>query len=336
MIDCMSNNKNSLATKGMTAFRRFMSRPYSSAILADILLIIAFTIGTPNFLSSTNIFNVLRNASLFTFTAMTQVPLILIGGMSVSAGAIGGMSVIFCGIMMQNVGLNPWLTALLAIVFGSLLGLFNAIIITRFNLSAFVATLSTSFIYTGLVYGISKGTPYTGVPEGFTVLGRGELLGLPLVFWLMCVMLILLAVFFKYFLTGRRILATGGNSEAARMSGIRTNRVIVLCNVMSGFFAAITGVLYVSRLGSAPPAVGQDWMLTAFAVGVIGGVSVKGGVFSAVGLFFSGIMMAMIKNGLVMLGVNQYYEQTFLGAIILIAVIMESIRKKFAGKLQSA
>lgn len=145
-------------------------------------------------------------------------------------------------------------------------------------------------------------------------------------------MLIIMAVFFRFTLTGRRILATGGNREAARLSGIKTDKMIMLCHVMSGLFAGLAGVLYVSRMGSATPATGQDWMLISFAVSIIGGTSLNGGVFSAVGLLCSGFMMAIIKNGLVMLEVNQYFEQTFLGLIILMSVAIESVRKKYVGE----
>ena len=125
---------------------------------------------------------------------------------------------------------------------------------------------------------------------------------------------------------GRRILATGGNLEAARLSGIRTDNIVLLCHTLSGFFAALAGMLWISRMGSAQPSTGTDWLIVSFAVSIIGGTALSGGEFSAVGFLASAVMLTLIKNGLIMLNVNVYFEQTFLGIIILLAVSVESIR----------
>jgi ribose transport system permease protein len=138
--------------------------------------------------------------------------------------------------------------------------------------------------------------------------------------------LVLLGYVFRYTVIGRRILATGGNLEAARLSGIRTDNIVLLCHTLSGVFAAIAGILWVSRMGSAQPSTGTDWLIVSFAVSIIGGTALSGGEFSALGIFASAVMLTLIKNGLIMLNVNVYFEQTFLGLIILLAVSVESIR----------
>ena len=111
------------------------------------------------------------------------------------------------------------------------------------------------------------------------------------------------------------------------MSGVNTNRILIIANVASGVFASIAGILWISRTGSAQPSTGVDWMVISFAVAVIGGTLLKGGVFNAVGLFFAGILIVMVKNGLVMLNANVYFEQTYLGLILLLAVSLESIKQ---------
>jgi ribose transport system permease protein len=128
------------------------------------------------------------------------------------------------------------------------------------------------------------------------------------------------------------MLATGGNENAARLSGINTSRMVIIANILSGFFASVAGTLSVSWLGIAPPSTGQDWMITSFAVSVIGGTLLKGGQFNAVGLLFSGFLIALVKNGLVMLEADIYLEQSFLGLIILGAVMLESVRTQYLKK----
>ena len=128
-------------------------------------------------------------------------------------------------------------------------------------------------------------------------------------------------------MTGRRYLATGGNQEAARLSGVNTDKMVILANVASGVFAAIAGILWISRTGSAQPSTGGDWMVTSFAVAVIGGTLLKGGVFNSVGVFFASFLIVMVRNGLVMLQANVYFEQAYLGLILLLAVSLDSIKQ---------
>lgn len=256
--------------------------------------------------------------------------MLVIGGMNLSLGAIGGLSVVTAGYAMHTMGLPGWVAVLLALIVGAAAGYINGIVIVRLKLNSFVVTLATSFIYTGLVFGISKGFPYTKISNGFTFIGREGFLGVPYLFWLMIVTLIVLWYVFKYTVIGRQILATGGNLVAARYSGIKTDKITLLAHMLSGVFAALAGVLWISRMGSATPATGSDWMIISFAVAVIGGTALNGGAISAIGLFASSLMIALINNGLIMIGANVYYEQTFLGAIIMLAVMAESLRHKYS------
>lgn len=309
---------------------KIFARSDSSAIIAVFALFLIFSIFTSNFLAKDNLFNVSRNASLYIFIALGQAMVLITGGMNLSLGAIGGLSVVAAGYSMDILHLPGLVATIIALLVGITAGILNGVVITRLNINPFVVTLATGFVFAGLVNVISKGYPYTGIPKSYTVIGRGSFLDLPLLFWLMLIFLVAIAVMFKFTLIGRRLLATGGNAQAARLSGIKTKRIIVLGNTLSGFFAALAGILWVSRMGSAPPALGEDWMLISFAVAVIGGTALSGGVISAIGLFCSGFMLAFIKNGLVMLNVNVYLEQTFLGLIILLSVTIESVRMRYS------
>ena len=181
-------------------------------------------------------------------------------------------------------------------------------------------------------YGISRGFPYTSLPASITILGRGNFIGLPLLFWLVLAILILAYFFFAYTMTGRYILATGSNSSAARLSGVKTSRMRVISHALSGTLAGLTGFFYVSRMGSAQPATRQNWLIISFSVAVIGGTSLNGGVISALGLFLGGIIMVLIQNGLVLVNANVYFEQAFIGTIILVVVTLDGLRLRRKGR----
>ena len=317
-------------TPGSVA-RNLLRRNDISVVIAMLVLFVIFTVTSPSFLTPYNMFNVARTASLYVFVALGQAIVIVIGAMNLSLGAIGGLSVVVTGFCMDRMGFPPIVAILAALAVGGAAGLFNGIIIVKTRLSSFVVTLASSFIFVGLVNGVSRGFPYTKIPTSFTVLGRGDFFNIPYVFILMVATLVVLAYVFKYTVVGRRILATGGNMEAARLSGIRTDNIVLLCNVLSGLFAAVAGLLWVSRMGSAQPATGTDWLIVSFAVSILGGTALNGGEISALGIFASAVMLTLIKNGLIMLNVNVYFEQTFLGVIILLAASVESLRALVSG-----
>ncbi|HEX9028711.1 MAG TPA: ABC transporter permease [Anaerolineales bacterium] len=308
-----------------------LKRPDTSVVLATLVLFIIFALGNASFLTAYNLFNVSRTAALYVFVALGQAIVVVIGGMNLSLGAIGGLAVVIAGWSMDKMGWNPWVAVALGLLVGGAAGLFNGLVIVKSKLNSFVVTLASSFIFIGLVEGISKGFPYTNIPKSFTVLGRADFANIPYVFILMVLTLVVIGYVFRYTVIGRRILATGGNLEAARLAGIRTDNIVVLCNVLSGLFAAVAGLLWISRMGSAQPSTGTDWLIISFAVAIIGGTALSGGEFSSIGFFASAIMLTLIKNGLIMLNVNVYFEQTFLGIIILLAVSVESIRQLISG-----
>jgi len=306
--------------------RTLLQKRESAIVIPAFILFFIFSVTTDSFLTAYNIFNISRNLAFNVFIALGQAVVLAIGGMNLSVGAIGGLATITCGHMIMNMGLPGWAAIAAALLVGVLSGAVNGLAITKLKLNSFIVTLSTSFIFTGLVYGISKGYAYTEIPKTFTYVGRKAFLFFPVVFWVMVVTLIVIHYVYHHTVTGRRLLATGGNLDAARLSGINTDKMLVIANMLSGFFAAMTGVLYVSRMGSAQPATGQNWMVISFAVSIIGGTALTGGVITSVGLFAGGVIMVLIKNGLILLEANVYFEQAFLGAIILLTVSLDRIK----------
>ncbi len=305
-------------------FKSIIKRNDTSVVIAVIILAFAFTLRSSSFLTDYNIFNVLRTSSLYIFVALGQAIVLVCGGMNLSIGAIGGLAVITGGIFLDTLNVSPIISSLVVLLVGCIAGLLNGVLIIKLKANSFVVTLASSFVYTGLVFGISKGFPYTNIPESFGIIGRKGIAGIPYLFLLACLALSVIAYIFKYTVTGRQILATGGNEKAARLSGINTSAIILISNTASGFWGALAGLLYISRMASANPSTGTDWLIISFAVAVIGGTALSGGEIKPVGLFASGILIALIQNGLVIIGVNVYYEQTYLGVIILLAIAIDS------------
>ena len=308
---------------------RVLRRKNMGVVVATMALFLIFSIGSDSFFTRYNLFNLSRTAGLSIFIALGQMIVLVVGNMNLSLGGIGGLAVVAAGFAMDTMGWPPAVAIPLSLAVGIAAGFFNGFIIVKSKINSFIITLASLFIFTGLVTGISKGFPYTDIPDSFKLVGRGAILGVPTVFLLGIVTLIIMAYVFKYTVTGRRILATGGNLEAAQLSGIRTDRIIVLSHVLSGVFAAIAGLLWVSRMGSAQPSTGGDWLIISFAVAIIGGTALDGGEESMLALLAAAILLALIKNGLIMLNVNVYFEQTFLGLIILLAVSIDLIRSGF-------
>jgi ribose transport system permease protein len=307
-------------------FRSFLRRTDASAIIATVVLFVVFSSATENFFTPFNQFNVWRAASQNVFIALGQAMVVLVGGMNLSLGAIGGLTVVIVGHSIEILGIAPWMAVVFGLLAGAACGVVNGFFISRFKLNSFVVTLATSFIFQGLVNGISRGRPYSKIPAQFTLLGKGDVLGIPNMVFLMIGALLVVFFAFRYTVIGRRLLAVGGNVEAARLSGIKTGRMIMLANILSGLCASVAAILWVSRMGTAQPATGGDWLIVSFAVTVIGGTALSGGTISALGFLFSGLLMALIRNGLIMIGVNVYFEATFLGCIILLAVMVEYFR----------
>lgn len=309
-----------------TFIKELLRRKETGIVIAAFLLFVIFSVTSKSFLTAYNIFNISRTLSLYVFIALAQAMTIVVGGLNLSVGAIGGLATITTGYFLDVLGVSGWIAVPAAILTGLMAGAINGFFITKVGINSFVVTLSTLFVYEGLVSGISKGYSYTEIPKTFTIVGRKGILGMPYLFWIALATLLIVFYLFRFTVFGRRLLATGGNLDAARLSGINTDRIILSANVLSGFFSSIAAILWVSRMGSAQPSTGQDWLIISFAVAIIGGTALKGGSITALGILMGGIIMVLIKNGLVILGANIYFERTFYGLIILLAVIVDRVR----------
>ena len=300
--------------------------------VAALVLFAVLSIFSGSFLTSFNMYTIGRTLSLYAFIGLSQAIVLVVGDMNLSVGAIGGLATITAGYLIDIRHVPGTLAIIAALIVGIVCGTLNGLITTKFGINAFIVTLATSFIFTGINFGFTQGFSFVNIPLSFTFIGKGKVFGIPLLFIFAVLCLIILFLFFRFTIAGRRLLAVGENPEAAKFSGINTDKIKLLSHMLSGFIAALAAVLYVSRMGSASPVTGQDWLIISFAVAIIGGTGLSGGSITAFGLLIGAIIMVMIKNGLIMLQTDVYWEQAFLGLLILVAVGIDRVRTVYNQK----
>lgn len=296
--------------------------------LSFTALFCVLAIASTTFLSGYTMFVLSRQVAFYVLIALAQAVCLVVGGMNLSVGGIGSLATVLLGLCLERWQLSPWLAVPVALGFGCASGFANGWFITRLRIDSFVVTLSMMFLLMGLRSGISGGQPYA-LPESFTFVGQKAFLGIPCVFWISLAVLALIALLFERTVLGRHLIATGTNADAARLAGIPTDRMIVIANVLSGFLAALAAVLWASQLGSATPETGDTWLIVSFAVAIIGGTGLSGGVISASGILLGAGIFMLIKHGLVELKANPYFANAFLGALILLAVTIDRLRDLF-------
>ncbi|WP_046158459.1 ABC transporter permease [Chromobacterium vaccinii] len=297
--------------------------------IALVLVAVGLSVMSPDFLTVNNLLNVMRQVSINALIAFGMTLVILLGGIDLSVGSILALSSVLTATLLQA-GVDPMLATLLGILAGAAMGLFNGLVISKGKVAPFIATLATMTILRGLALVFSNGSPITGFDsELFSMLGGGYVAGLvpvPVV-W----MLLLFAGFWfllKKTVFGRHLYATGGNEEAARLSGVKVDRVKLWVYTASGAMSAMAGVVLTSRLNSAQPTAGTGYELDAIAAVVLGGTSLSGGRGWIFGTLIGALLIGVLNNGLNLLGVSSFYQQVIKGAVILLAVLLDRSNKK--------
>jgi len=323
----MKKDKTDNPVKGSDT-REFLSGRTIGLIISTGILVCVLAIQSPHsFISKDAMFFISRQIGLAALIALSQAVCLTVGGMNLSVGGIGSITTVVLGLSLQNSGLPPWLAVLIALSVGVAAGALNGLIITKLKIDSFIVTLSMMFVYMGLRSGISGGSPY-GVSDSFGLIGRGSVFGISYVFLVVAAVLVGAGYMYRCTIFGRHMLATGGNVDAARLSGIHTDRTVFRANMLSGFFASLAAVLYASRNLSAAPETGDTWLIVSFAVAIIGGTGLKGGAISALGIFMGATIYTLIEHGLVQFKqVPPAYMRSFLGGLILLAVMVDRIRE---------
>lgn len=298
------------------------------AFLAELLI---FTSVSEHFLTPTNLINVTLQTSIIAIIAVGMTFVILTAGIDLSVGSLVAMSGVICALLLK-LEIPVWFALVVGIGGGVLLGVasgaFSGLFITKFNITPFIATLAMMTIWRGAAYMVVGGRPVWGLPEAFDFLGSGRLAGIPFPTVVMIVVYSVAWFVLAHTPFGRHVYAVGGNAEAARLAGIRTNKVILWVYMICGGLAALSGVLLASRMSSGQPNAGLMYELDVIATVVVGGTSLFGGRGSIVGTFFGAMLIGVLRNGLNLVGVGSYFQQVVLGVVILLAVILDQFRKE--------
>lgn len=303
----------------MRGFLTFLRR--NPALIGIIGVTIALSIITDSFLSVYNIINVFRQTSIMAIMGFGMTMVIISGGIDLSVGSVLAFSAGVSASILS--GGYAFLGILAALVVGAAAGAFNGFMITKGKLQPFIVTLATMAIARSLTLGYMQGMPISRFPESFTFIGRGTIAGVPMPIIILLSIFVLSFYILKKTRLGLYIYSIGGNEEATKLSGINVDKYKIYVYVISGVFAAVSGMILAGRLNSAQPTFGTGYELDAIATVVLGGASLKGGKGTVYGTLFGALLLGIIKNGMNLMGVSPFYQDAVKGAIILIAVLIE-------------
>ena len=313
----------SLRSKSAMRLSR-VSKPNLVFALAVAALIVFASVATDTFLTERNVTSVARQIVTNGFLSLGMLLVILTGGIDLSVGAV----VAFAGLLAAGLqAYVPWPVAILvALAMGLLVGAVNGVLVARFKLQPFIATLATMGSLRGLLYMYSETPQYPADPLFRSLLGGGFIGPLPVPTLLFLIALPIVWFYLSHTVSGRAVYAIGVNPEAVRLAGINVRRHVTAAYVASGFLAALAGVLLASRVGVAQPSVGVGYELDAIAAVVIGGGILGGGGGTVIGVLGGVLALAAVDNVLNLFNVESYYQQFLKGMIILVAVLAR--RKK--------
>ena len=296
---------------------------------ALILMVVAISLFAPDFASLDNLLNDARNFSFVGIVVLGQAMVMITGGIDLSVGSVWGLAAVASAAMMAA-GLPTVPACLLALLIAAGVGLFNGLCVTKLRMPPFVPTLATMSIARALALVITRGKSIDGFrPDGdwFYAIGGGDLFGLPIPFLIFVGLSIVVGVVLNRSVYGRQLYAVGGNERAARLTGLDVDGLKLSVYVVSALLAGLAGIIEVSYLSSAISNQGTGKELSVIAAAVIGGTNLNGGEGTVVGVFVGTVILEVLRNGLVLLGTDAYWQGVFVGTVIVFAVFIDQLRK---------
>ncbi len=318
--------------------------------IALIVLTVIFSILSPNFFTSQSLILIAKHVALYAIMGIGMTAVIISGGIDLSVGSVVGLSgmiaggLIYQGLVLNMFGVtiyfNVFIIMIIAVALGTAVGAVNGLLVSRFKVAPFIATLGTMYIARGFALIRSGGETFpnlVGKPElgnmGFPTLGAGSVLGIPISIWIMVVIGLITTYVFKKTPLGWHIFAVGGNEKAALLSGVRVKRIKLFVYMFSGFCSAIVGLIVSSQLVAAHPATGESWEMNAIAAAVLGGTSMAGGIGTIGGTLVGAFVIGVLNDGMIMLGVSEFWQMVIKGLVIIIAVIVDQFQRDLENKL---
>ncbi|MFA6939624.1 MAG: ABC transporter permease [Clostridiaceae bacterium] len=313
------------------------------------ILVIFFSFATPTFLQPESMLLIAKHVALFGILGIGMTYVIITGGIDLSVGAIvglGGMiagGLINEGLTLKFLGYTIYFSVpiivIITIICGALIGIVNGLIITKFNVAPFIATLGMMYVARGFAMLRSSGATFSNLVgkvglgnTGFELIG-GNIGGIPIGAIILLIIAVIAAVILKKTPFGWHILAIGGNEKAAQLSGVKVNKDKILVYLFSGVCAAIVGIITASQLVAAHPASGETWEMNAIAATVLGGTSMAGGVGTIGGTIIGAFVIGVINDGLVMCGVSEFWQMVIKGLVIVFAVIVDQFQRNLQAKM---
>src|SRR6266511_2773901 len=293
-----------------------------------LLLVFVVTLRAPSFLTADNFNDILLNISILTIVALAQTMVIITHGIDLSVSSmIGLVAMMVAFVVKQNPEMPVIFAVLLGMALGSVLGMFNGLVITRGNVPPIIATLGTLSIYRGLVFYYSQGTWINSfeLPKSFKLLSKGTPLALPNMVIIAIAVAMIVYYFLNYTRTGRDIFAVGSNPDAAQFAGIRKQRITFLVYLMSGLLCGLAAVLWASRFESAQTNTALGFELQTVAASVVGGVSTGGGAGTVPGVLLGALLLGIIQNALPLVRISPFWQLAAQGLLILIAVVTDNL-----------
>ncbi|WP_295074489.1 ABC transporter permease [Tabrizicola sp.] len=320
--------------------------------VALLLVLAYFSVMAPNFLSAANAVIVSKHVALNAFLAIGMTFVIITGGIDLSVGSIVGLCAMVAGWLVLNgvdlgigysVWFNTWEIVGITLLVGVGVGLVNGLLITRLNVAPFIATLGTLYIARGAALLSSEGRTFpnlSGTAEmgtaSFPVIGTGNLLGLPVMIWLLVAVALGAHYVSRRTPLGRHIYAVGGNERGAALSGVKVDRVKLFVYMFSGFCAGLVGIIIASQLQAAHPATGETFELNAIAAAVLGGTSMSGGRGRIFGTIIGAFVIGILSDGLIMMGVSSFWQTVIKGVVIVLAVVIDQAQSRLQARVALA
>lgn len=329
------SNKGTGLTTNMGLFKRLKNFREFTIIITIVMFSVLISILAPNFMTADNLRTTAIGMSADGIIAIGMTVAIVSGGFDLSVGSVMGVSSVIAGVL-YIAGVNIWIGCLLSIVMGLLFGLFDGLLIGKVGINPFIITLGMMGIARGVAYVVTTGSPQSlaSVPEAFSFLGQGDIIGLPIIVLVFALLAIAGDLLMRRSAPLRKAFYIGSNEKAATLSGINVSRTKIGVYMLTAFLASISGILTLSRFGVATPTAGTGTELRVISAAVIGGASLSGGEGTILGTVLGIILLNLINNALVLLKVSVYWQQLISGLILITAVTIDHLshRKKGSGK----
>jgi len=296
-------------------------------VLLLLLLWVLLSVSTSSFLTTTNMENLARQASLWAIIAIGQTFVIITTGIDLSVGAVVGFSGVVVALLLKA-DVPIWLSVVITLLVGFCIGSFHGFGVMKLGLPAFIMTLATMTALRGIGLLMTNGSTISGLPDAFTDFSRASFLGIPSLFWMVILVAVPAYIYLHLSRWGRYLFAVGSNAEAARLSGVNVAATTYTAYILSSVLAALAGILTASRLSGGLVTNGTGWELQSIASSVIGGTSLFGAIGSVQGPLLGAILLQTINNGANLLNVNSFWQLIITGALIIIIVYFDQLRRR--------